>query len=207
LTNRILAVNNHALNAIQSGMDRNQSVSLIPWAPFVDLDHVVTQSFADVMSVLEVTMGRLIIQTGLSHQNLTNLEERLSSLYAVVVRVDNSTSLAKSELLSGLWARLGGHKRIVQKFDERLYLLKELGLYRRQALAHVVVALESLQQMSADMEDLRDRAAVAELAPGRIAVEVHINSINNGLLRLQEMKLSARRVKQAEMRKQLTGGV
>ena len=158
------------------------------------------------MSVLDVMMGRLVVQAESSQTNLTILEEQLSAVHMLVQKEDSSMYTAKSELLSELWTSLGGNKRMVQQYDERLQFLRELGGHRRQALVHVVVALETLQQMSADMEDLRERVAVPELALGQISVEAHINSINDGLLRLRQIKLSARVQEQEGVRKGLLPG-
>jgi hypothetical protein len=202
----VLAVNAEALRTIRSGQSRTQMYSLFSWSPPVDLNGVITRSFAELMSVLDVMMGRLVVQAESSRTNLTILEEQLSAVHMLVQKEDSSMYTAKSELLSELWTSLGGNKRMVQQYDERLQFLQELGGHRRQALVHVVVALETLQHMSADMEDLRERVAVPELAPGQISVEAHINSINDGLLRLRQIKLSARVQEQEGVRKGLLPG-
>ena len=69
--------------------------------------------------------------------------------------------------------------------DGHLFLLSSVGEYRKRALAHVSAALQTLQGMSEDMEDLRERVAAPELVGERIPVEVHMRSIRAGLARLQ----------------------
>ena len=199
----IMAVNAEALRTIRSSQSRSQMYSPLSWSPPIDLDGVITRSFAELMSVLDIMMGRLVMQAEVSRTNLTILEEQLSAVHLLVQKEGSLMYTAKSELLSELWTTLGGNKRMVQQYDERLQFLQELGGHRQQALVHVVVALETLQHMSADMEDLRERVAVPELAPGQISVEAHINSINDGLLRLRQMKLSARVQEQEGVRRGL----
>ena len=199
-----MAVNAQALRTIRSA--KSQSYSLLSWSLPIDLDGVITKSFAELMSVLDVMMGRLVVQGEFSQANLTNLEERLSAVHVLIQKEDISTCTAKSEVLSELWTALGGNKRIVQQYDERLHFLKQLDGQRRQAMVHIVVALESLQLMSADMEDLRERVAVPELAPGRIPVEAHIDSIDEGLMRMRHMKLAAKVKEQEGVRRAIPSG-
>jgi hypothetical protein len=102
-----------------------------------------------------------------------------------------------------LWTKFGKNKDAIRDTDRRLNLLKDLGDYRKQAQAHVVAALQTLNSMSEDMEDLRERVAAPELVDGRIPLHVHIESIQSGLQRLQEGRVRAKEREEEVMRKVL----
>ncbi|KZP23892.1 hypothetical protein FIBSPDRAFT_889400, partial [Athelia psychrophila] len=109
-----------------------------------------------------------------------------------------------SELLAALWTKLGGNRRELQGHGDHRALLKGLGDYRRRALVHVVAALTTLQAMSEDMEDMRERVAAPELVGSRVPVEVHIRSIRSGLERLKEGRVKAKEREEEAIRKILT---
>ena len=81
-----------------------------------------------------------------------------------------------------LWHR---HKRKLKHTNGHILLLNGIGDYRRRAMAHVSATLQTLQGMSEDMEDLRQRVAAPDLVGDKIPVEVHLKSIRMGLERLQ----------------------
>jgi hypothetical protein len=191
--NRILAVNDHALHTIESAItnapSRFSPKALLPFKR--STNEVVTQTFTEAMNVLAASLRRLVVEAEVSLSNLDRLEERLSTLHELVSREDSSISSAKSELLSDLWTMLGGNRRTLHGYEEHLVLLKDLGGYRKRALVHVVTALQTLQAMSEDMEDLRERVTAPELVGSRIPVEVHMRSIKSGLERLQQGRMKA----------------
>lgn len=65
-----------------------------------------------------------------------------------------------------------------------------IAVYRTKALAHVSSSLIQLQQMHADLEELRDRVTAPALLADAgkdmqdIPLEVHIESIRKGVERL-----------------------
>ncbi|OJA18159.1 hypothetical protein AZE42_12363 [Rhizopogon vesiculosus] len=79
-----------------------------------------------------------------------------------------------------------------QQREQRLDWLKDFGDYRKQAQAHIVAALQTLNSMSKDIEDLRERVDAPELVGGRIPLHVHIWSIQNGLQRLRGIRVRAK---------------
>jgi|ERR1700722_4682802 len=194
---RIMAVNDFALHSIESAISNTPSsysfkTLLIPWYSAPSTNELVTKTFTEAMDVLSVAMERLIIEAEISLVNLNQLEEHLSTLHGLVSRENLSISSAKSELLSELWTKLGGNQRALRGYDRHLFLLKNLGVYRQKALVHVVAALQTLQAMSEDMEDLRERVSAPELTGGSIPVEVHLRSIRSGLERLREGRINAK---------------
>ena len=83
------------------------------------------------------------------------------------------------------------------RFANNLQLLKELGGYREAALARVAAALQALQTLSADMEELRERASAPELTGGDIPLEVHARAIRSGVERLNDGRLRAKQLGEA----------
>lgn len=196
-----MAVNDYALHAIEEATAKSlapvsASTYLKALVPFLSKSkptkEVVTQTFTEAMNVLSSSMQRLVVEAEANLSNLDKLEERLGTLHELVSREDSSISSAKSELLSELWSRLGGNKKTLRGYDSHLVLLKNLSAYRKKALVHVVAALSTLQGMSEDMEDLRERVAAPEIAGSAIPVEVHMKSIRNGLERLKEGRTKAK---------------
>ncbi len=123
------------------------------------------------MSVLSISMERLILEAEQCLHNLNDLEEQLMTLHQITSREDISTSATRSDLLENLWTRLGGNRKSLRDLDRHLTIIKGLAAYRRQAFIHVVAAMQTLQAMSEDMEDMRERVAAPDLIGTRIPVE------------------------------------
>ncbi|KAI6025703.1 hypothetical protein F5J12DRAFT_445043 [Pisolithus orientalis] len=129
-----------------------------------------------------------------SGQNLDQMEVDIASLHDMITREDKHMSTEKDRVLGELWSRLGGNKQKLREYDDRLALLNDLAVYRKQARAHVMAALQTLHAMSDDLEDLRERVAAPGIIGGKLPVRVHIESIKNGLERLKEGRTRAREV-------------
>ncbi|KAJ7126825.1 hypothetical protein C8R44DRAFT_779661 [Mycena epipterygia] len=203
----IMAVNDYALHTIEAAQSQSPPSilrHLVPWTSTTPKTDIILTTFEDSMNYLSVTMQSLIVEFELNLQNLNKLEEQLSVLYEFVSREDKSISSAKSELLGELWTKVGGNRRKLRGYEHHLHLLKGLTEYRKQALVHVVSALQTLTQMSEDVENLRERVAAPELVGSRIPVEVHIKSIQGGLERLKEGRSKAK-VKESEAMKKILG--
>lgn len=156
------------------------------------------------MSVLSSSIQRLILEAEAELANLDKLEQDLFVIHEVISREDASLSFAKSELLSELWTKLGGNRRALQSYNDNLLLLKDLGLYRKKALAQVMMALQALRTLSDDMEDLRERVANPELVESKIPAEVHLKSIKGGIERLKESRVRAKGQDEAALSKILS---
>ena len=91
--------------------------------------------------------------------------------------------------MAELWTRLGGNQHALRGYER--HLVHWLGTYRTHALAHVIGALTSLQGLSADLEELRDRVAAPELVGQQVPIEVHLRSVRNVIERLKVGKSKA----------------
>lgn len=199
----ILAVNTYALRTIEASANKKPSIfDLIPWSS-KSTEGVVAQTFADAMGVLSANLARLILEAESNLVNLNSLEERLSTLHDMVTRENITTTKARDDLLSELWTVFGVNRKELRNFEEHLSLLKDAGAFRKKALIHVTAALETLRAMSDDMEDLRERAATPELVGSSLPMAVHIESIQSGIMRLQEGRDRAKRVEADTIRRVL----
>ncbi|KDR78981.1 hypothetical protein GALMADRAFT_64512 [Galerina marginata CBS 339.88] len=205
----IMAVNDYALQSIESTRANQPSPwslsGLVLWKPpRQTINEVVTKTFEEAMDVLSSNMQRLIIEAENNLQNLNALEERLATLHEIISREDSSLSSAKTELLAELWTKLGGNRKTLRNFENHLTLLNGLGEYRKQALVHVVAALQALRAMSEDMEDMRERVAAPNLIGSNVPAEVHMKSIRMGLDRLREGRIRAKKLEDAAVRRVLS---
>lgn len=199
----IVAVNDHALHTIEASGGKSFSALSIIW-PFssaVATKDLIRGTFSEAMGVLANQMSRVILEAEVSLANLESLDERLQVLHELVSRENKSISAEKEDLLAELWTILGGNKRRLKGLDGHLFLLRNIGEYRKRAQAHVIAALQTLQGMSEDMEDLRERTAAPELVGERIPVEVHIKSIKAGLERLTQKRIKAQEREEEAVRK------
>ncbi|KAL0579319.1 hypothetical protein V5O48_002717 [Marasmius crinis-equi] len=201
----IMAVNNYALHTIEAAQAKSVSRSLSLLVPFLrpNTQEVVLQTFGEAMNVLSNTIQRLIVEAEVQLANLERLEEDLAVLHELVHREDTSISVQRSEVLSELWTKLGGNRKRIEGLDQHLFLLKNLGEYRKQALVHVVAALQTLRALSDDMEDLRERVTAPELVGETVPVDVHLRSISIGLERLKESRVKAKEREEEAVRKVL----
>jgi hypothetical protein len=203
----VMAVNAYAMRTIQDAEKNAPSLyslaALIPFYTGPTTQEVIIDAFTSAMDTFSVAIERLILEAEISMQHLDTLEEDLLAVREAVTREDVSVGAEKSELLGALWTKLGGNRRTLRDYEKRLNLLKDLGNYRKQAQAHVLAALQTLTSMGEDMEDLRERVAAPELVDGRIPLHVHIESIQNGLQRLQEGRVRAKDREEEVMRRVL----
>jgi hypothetical protein len=209
MVDRIMAVNDYALQKIDAAQIKPSPfyAALAPWTRKSRkkiTDKVVAETFGEAMDILSIDMERLIIEAEANIIALDTLEERLSTLHDIISREDLTLSSEKADLLAELWTILGLRRTDLRNFDQSLSLLKELKTYRQQALGRVVTALQTLQIMSADMEDLRERVAKPSIAGSAIPVEVHMKSIQFGLERLREGRIRSKELDEAAIRRVLS---
>ncbi|KZT01412.1 uncharacterized protein LAESUDRAFT_664079, partial [Laetiporus sulphureus 93-53] len=207
----IMAVNNYAIRAIEAANEKPPSSFLKIW-PFASsvtsavTRAIVLQTFADSMDVSASQIQRVILEAEVNLVNLERLEEHLKTVHEVISRENGTVTAAQDELLASLWTSLGGNRRELKGKKQHLVLLKGLGAYRRRALAHVTVALQTLHALSADLEELRERVAAPEILGEQIPVEVHMQAIQAGLDRLKEGQTKAREREAVIFRRLLGSG-
>ena len=190
-----MALNNYAMTTIEGAHKKApsrllQAVSPIKLGPTAE--EITAEAFTLAMDESEQAMEKLIIEAEVSWQNLEQLDADIGALHDIITREDKHANVERDELLGELWTKLGGNKKAVRDYSDRLALLNDLGGYRKQAAAHVKASLRALHTMSDDLEVLRERVAAPGLLGSKVPLHVHMESIRNGLERLQEGRMASR---------------
>ena len=154
-------------------------------------EEAVIEAFLMSMDNIATHMARLRDEAEISMGHLMRLEEHLMVLHEITHRDNKELTAAQEDVLAELWTWLGGNKSKLREMSSNLDLLKNVEKYRKKALAHIIVTLEVLHALDADMEDLRTRVAAPEIAGDRTPIEVHIKSIKVGVERLREGQMKA----------------
>ncbi len=187
-------MNNHALASIDAARNDPSAISAPWYAPWraPSVDSIVLKKFTESMDYLSDGTERLILEGTLQMKNLADLEGRLDLIAELVSREDLTISSERDDVLSSLWTFLGGNKATLRRFSSGLSVLRAVTEYRKAALVHVVTAMHTLQEMKADIEVIRERVGAPGLVGSSIPPEVHMQSIQAGLLRLKESSLQAK---------------
>lgn len=158
--------------------------------------------------MMEATVRKLIFEAEANILALDKLEGQLDTINEMVLREDAGIRAQAEEVLGELWTKLGGNRRKLHNFRSHRTLLNEIRTYRKRALAHVASTLVQLQQVSSDLDDLRQRVATPALAgeESGIPLEVHIGSMQKGTERLMEGRKRAREREDAYLQKILSEG-
>ena len=191
---RITTLNDYALQTIEASKTPTSLMARV--LPFAlsntnPTNEAVIEAFLMSMDNIATHMVRLRDEAEVSMGHLMRLEEHLMVLHEITHRDNKELTAAQEDVLAELWTWLGGNRSKLRKMSSNLDLLKNVENYRKKALAHVVVTLQVLHALDADMEELRTRVAAPEIAGDKIPIEVHIKSIKVGVERLKEGQMKA----------------
>jgi len=203
----LVAVHDHALHTIERKLNESQSALSVLW-PFsseLGVRRVVVRSFTEAMSLLDVHIKRVLLEAEINLSLLERLDARLNTLNEILEREGNDVTAERDKILSSLWKKLGGYRKELAGLGGHLFLLENIGQYRKQSLAHVTAAMHVLQQMADEMEDIRERVATPQLTGDKIPIEVHLKSIRSGLDRLSEKSLRSLETQRGSVKKLFNG--
>ncbi|KZO94256.1 hypothetical protein CALVIDRAFT_484704 [Calocera viscosa TUFC12733] len=143
---------------------------------------------------LESNIAKLIAEAEASVVLLDRLEADLDVINEMLSREAHHVQGKTDELLAELWTRLGGNRRQLANFKSHRALLTNIRAYRNRALGYVTSTLVQLQQLSSDLEDLRERVSTPLLTSPdiNIPLEVHVGSIRKGIERLTDGRTRAK---------------
>jgi hypothetical protein len=160
----------------------------------------VSKNKDEITRLIETAQALLLV--------LQNLDERLGTIYEIATNDGHTISDRQDELLSSLWTTLGGNRRDVKANDKSLNLLSNINAYRKKAVIHVSETLLKLQEIQAELENLREGVAAPELLGYRsdVPLEVHIDTIGKGVERLQVSRGEHMRVQGDTYKRLMRGG-
>lgn len=181
---------------------------LAPFQPVKFTESILLDQYIQHTRLVEEEIYKLISEAQALLSVLNNLEDRLEVIHGISTRDGIHTQAMKDEVLSSLWAMVGGNRYKLKNMDRQLNLLQQVGVYRKSAMAHVSGTILRLQAIGAGLEDLRERVGSPELLRDRadIPLSVHIENIERGVERLEQGRRAARKVEDEQIRKTLERG-
>ncbi|KAK5454437.1 hypothetical protein LTS15_006437 [Exophiala xenobiotica] len=180
---------------------------LAPFTPVQFTESRLLDQYIQHTRIVSEEIERLIDEAQALLLVLQNLEDRLDVIHAIAMHDNIAAQAGKDEILSHLWTLLGGNRAKLGKFNNQLTLLRQVGLYRKVAWAHVSATILKLQAMGAELEELRARVGSAEVLRDHkeIPLSVHVESIRLGVERLEEGRERARKLEQGHVRRVIDG--
>ncbi|KAM3424968.1 hypothetical protein BST61_g6939 [Cercospora zeina] len=168
------------------------------FAPFQPLSlsrDVLLDQYLRHTGAVEEQIMSLIDEAMALRDILDNLDNRLDVISEISTRDGIRIESGKDELFAALWTKLGGNRRDLNKLNSQLELLRNVVEYRRLAWGHVTATLLKLQEIQHSLEDLRERVAMPEtVGTDKIPLEIHIESINLGIERLEKQRDASRQL-------------
>jgi hypothetical protein len=121
---------------------------------------------------------------------LNNLENRLDVIADIAIRDDLIVSRDRDELLSQIWTKLGGNRSSKKAYANSLGLLRQVQDYRKSAVQHVSATLLKLQEIAAELENLREGVAAPEVVGygGNVPLRFHIEIVEKSIERLRDAR-------------------
>lgn len=187
----------NARDAGKGAIGKFFSDNLNVFAPFQPLSlsrDVLMDQYLRHTGAVEEQILTLINEAQALLSILDNLDNRLDLIASIAARDGIKINDNKEELFAYLWTKVGGNRASVSKLENQINLLKDVGAYRRLAWAHVTTTVVKLQAIQHDLEDLRERVALPEVVGvDRVPLEVHIDTINLGIDRLEQQRDASRK--------------
>ncbi|KAL6711115.1 hypothetical protein ACN47E_006990 [Coniothyrium glycines] len=214
---RVIATNAWTMNVLQGISEQQASigtasrvysaVARVFSAPPLTLQQRVFEQYLLHVSKNKAEITRLIETAQALLQVLNNLDGRLGTIFEIATNDDNTITRNQEELLSSLWTKLGGNRSDVKANAQSLNLLKNISVYRKKAIMHVSETLLKLQEIQAELENLREGVAAPEVLGHRseVPLSYHIELIEKSVERLRISRGDAMRVEGETVRKLMHG--
>lgn len=188
-TDRVISKNHHTMHVLEGLDEKHKSVGSVGRvfnamtgafvSPPMSLEQRIFEEYVEVISKNKDEITDLIKAASGLLAMLQNLDERLDTIYSLAVGDDQTISRNQDELFSQLWTKLGGNSVQVKVNAKQLSLLKNISAYRRKALKHVSETLLKLQEIEAELNNLRESIAAPEVLGWRdMPIRFHIDQVN-----------------------------
>ncbi|KAI5780211.1 hypothetical protein DFH27DRAFT_488819 [Peziza echinospora] len=154
----------------------------------------ISAVFLESSTRLEKELRKLIEDAEVILDRLEQLEKHLSNIYTIINTENKRVTGEQDRVLAEIWTMLGGNKRKIKNFNRHQNLLENVGEYRARALEQVGRTLVQLQGMYAGLEELKSSTSRDVIGDdsSAIPIEVHIQALREGALRLGQNKDAAR---------------
>ncbi|KAL5119750.1 hypothetical protein ACEQ8H_002356 [Pleosporales sp. CAS-2024a] len=187
----------HAMDSLRSNfVSQPQTLEQLVYEQYIR--HIESNK-QQIAGLIEMAQALLSI--------LTNMDDRLDTIYQLAVKDDESISRTQDELLSQLWTKLGGNQASVKSNARSLNLLRDVSDYRKRALKHVSQTLLRLQQIQSELENLHDSTSAPALL-GISSTEqlaYHMELIDRSAEKLGAARGESMRIEHESYRKRLGG--
>ncbi|KAH6878763.1 hypothetical protein BKA58DRAFT_102503 [Alternaria rosae] len=215
---RVIATNTWTMNVLSGISEKEASIGAVGRvinqltgafvAPPPTLQQRIFDQYVSHVSKNKDEITRLIETAQALLLVLHNLDERLGTIYEIATSDDQTITGRQEELLSSLWTKLGGNRGDVKANTKSLNLLANIGAYRKRAVNHVSGTLLKLQEIQAELENLREGVAAPEMLGYRsdLPLEYHIDAIGKGVERLQVSRGEHMRVEGDTYKRLMRGG-
>jgi hypothetical protein len=180
---------------------------LAPLHPVRYTETILLDQYIKHTQIVEEEINKLIEEAQALLMVLNNLEDRLDIIHGIVTRDRIDAKSKRDEILAELWTMVGGNRGKLSKMNKQLNLLQEIGKYRKTAYAHVSGTIMKLQAIGAGLEDLRERVGSPAVLRDHVEIplSVHIENIQRGVERLDEVRQNARRTENEHLKRTLEG--
>jgi hypothetical protein len=169
------------------------------------LDELIFDQYVLHVGKMKEDIERLIQRSIALLALLNNLENRLEVIAEIAVRDDLIVSRDHDELLGQLWTKLGGNRSSKKAYGESLGLLRQVQDYRKSAMQHVSATLLKLQEIAAELENLREGVAAPEVVGyGKVPLRYHIEVVEKSIERLKDSRGEALALERDQMKRGLS---
>ncbi|KAA8904537.1 hypothetical protein FN846DRAFT_890810 [Sphaerosporella brunnea] len=155
-------------------------------------DWDVLQTFISTAGLMEKEIKSLVSHANSVLEHLKELETSLQKVRKIVRYIPRSQQEQEEKVLAGILSLLGEDVdlKACGDYQEYFLLLRNIPVFKEQALTFVDRLLVRLQTVESNVVDfrLREESPVKK----RIPLQVHIDSVREGIDRLSECRLKAR---------------
>jgi hypothetical protein len=215
---RVIATNTWTMNVLQGISEKEASIGALSRvvnavtgafvAPPPTLQQRIFDQYVLHVSKNKEEITRLIETAQALLQVLNNLDDRLGTIFEIATNDDQTITRNQEELLSSLWTKLGGNRGDLKANSKSLNLLENISRYRKKAVMHVSDTLLKLQEIQAELENLREGVAAPEVLGYRdeVPLTFHVDVIEKGVERLRIKRGESMQVEGETYRRLMGGG-
>lgn len=163
-------------------------------------EYMVLNKYIEHTALVSERIESLVFEAQALLRQIDKAENHLDRIYDISSQSTVAVAWDRDQVFWNLWTFLGGNKAKLHNLSRQLTILRQVDAKRKTAIAQVSALIVELQGIQTNLEDLRDRVSEPRLLQdpatkvSPIPISVHIETINEGVERLQ----TARRRIQAE---------